>query len=171
MAPLADPTAGFELSGDPTRGDINCTWSPDGRRIAYTNGVFSQGRLVMENAYGSSTEPVALEDDTSANNFDGNAGWAPDGSPECPDRTVTTTPGTPITLELECTDSGRAYERTDPSRFVATDGKPGNGQGATRRRPPTRRPSGTRTSRASPARRRSSTRASTPSGSARTRAR
>ena len=46
----------------------------------------------MENADNSSPEPVLLEDDTGSNNFDGNADWAPDGSPDCPDRSVTTTP-------------------------------------------------------------------------------
>ena len=81
MAPLADPTAGFELSGDPTRGDINCTRSPDGRRIAYTNGVFSQGRLVMENADGSSTEPVALEDDRRTSGPTPAASSPPTGRP------------------------------------------------------------------------------------------
>ena len=126
VAPLADPGAGFELSSDPAKGDINCTWSPDGRKIAYTNGVFSQGRLVMENADNSSPEPVLLEDDTGSNNFDGNADWAPDGSPDCPDRSVTTTPGTAVTIEIECTDTGPAYERTDPSGFVK--GRPAHGE-------------------------------------------
>ena len=126
VAPLADPGASFELSSDPAKGDINCTWSPDGRKIAYTNGVFSQGRLVMENADNSSPEPVLLEDDTGSNNFDGNADWAPDGSPDCPDRSVTTTPGTAVTIEIECTDTGPAYERTDPSGFVK--GRPAHGE-------------------------------------------
>jgi hypothetical protein len=53
--------------------------------------------------------------------------WSPDGSPDRPDSTVTTQANTPITIELECTDTGPAYERTDPSGFVAGDGAPQNG--------------------------------------------
>ena len=115
------------LSDDPTRGDINCTWSPDGQYIAYVNGTFSQGRLVMERADDSDLFPTELEQDMGGNNFDGNPDWAPDGSPDCPDLSVTTRPDTPITIELECTDTGPQYERTDPSGFVTNNGEPANG--------------------------------------------
>ena len=79
----------------------------------------------MKRADGTSPFPVPLED--VAGHFDGNPDWAPDGSPDCPDSTVSTTPGTPITIELECTDTGPAYERTDPNGFVANDGGPQHG--------------------------------------------
>jgi Tol biopolymer transport system component len=127
-ASLPSLTGLTNLSDDATKGDINCTWSPNGRLIAFTNGVFSQGRLVMENADDSSAFPVQLEDDQGSNNFDGNSDWAPDGSPNCPDSTRTTQPGTAITVNLECTDTGPAYERTDPNGFVANGGDPLHGK-------------------------------------------
>ncbi len=127
-ASLPSLTGLNNISDDATKGDINCTWSPNGRLIAYTNGVFGQGRLVMVNSDGSSTFPIPLEDDQGSNNFDGNADWAPDGSPNCPDSTVTTTPNTAITVRLECTDTGPAYERTDPNGFVANGGAPQHGK-------------------------------------------
>jgi hypothetical protein len=126
-ATLPNLTDSVNLSADPSRGDINCTWSPDGKRIAYGNGVFSQGKLVMENADNSSPSPVLLEDDVGSNNFDGNPDWAPDGSPDCPDITITTPANTPVTIPLECTDTGPEYERTDPSGTVPAGGEPRNG--------------------------------------------
>jgi Tol biopolymer transport system component len=126
-APLANSASLTNLSNDGTQGDINCTWSPDSRFIAYVNGTFSAGELVMKNSDGTSLSPIALENDSGDNNFDGNPDWAPDGSPDCPDSTVTTTPNTPITIQLECTDTGPQYERTDPSGFVANDGAPAHG--------------------------------------------
>ena len=126
-ASLPSLTGLTNLSNDNTKGDINCTWSPNGRLITYVNGTFSQGRLVMENADNSSPFAIQLEDDQGSNNFDGNPDWAPDGSPNCPDSTVTTRPNTPITIPLECTDTGPAYERTDPNGFVANDGGPERG--------------------------------------------
>ena len=127
VAELPGPINPVNLSADASRGDINCSWSPDGKRIAYSNGVFSQGRLVMERADNSELVPTPITDDQGSNNFDGNADWVADGSPDCPDRTVETAPGTPITLELECTDTGPAYELTDPNGTVANDGAPQNG--------------------------------------------
>ena len=121
------PTPGFltNISDDATKGDINCTWSPNGQYIAYVSGTFTSGALVMKRADDSSLFPVPLED--VAGHFDGNPDWAPDGSPNCPDSAVGTTPGKPITIELECTDTGPAYERTDPNGFVANDGGPQHG--------------------------------------------
>jgi Tol biopolymer transport system component len=127
VAELPGPVNPVNLSQDPTKGDINCAWSPDGRRIAYTNGVFSQGRLVMERSDNSEGLPTPITDDEGSNNFDGNADWAPDGSPECDDRTVSTEREVPLTLELECTDTGPEYEQTDPNGTVANGGQPQNG--------------------------------------------
>jgi Tol biopolymer transport system component len=122
---LATGTGLTNISDDATQGDINCTWSPDGQYIAYVSGTFTSGALVMKRADDTSLFPVPLED--VAGHFDGNPDWAPDGSPDCPDSAVTTTPGKPITIELECTDTGPAYERTDPNGFVANDGGPQHG--------------------------------------------
>ncbi len=124
-ASLPGLTGLTDISNDNTKGDINCTWSPDGQFIAYVNGTFNSGALVMKRADGTSTFPVPLED--VAGHFDGNPDWAPDGSPDCPDSTVITAPNTPITIPLECTDTGPQYERTDPNGFVANDGGPQHG--------------------------------------------
>jgi Tol biopolymer transport system component len=126
-ASLPSLTGLTNLSDDNTKGDINCTWSPDGNQIAYVNGVFSQGRLVMERSDDSEAFPVELEDDVGSNNFDGNPDWAPDGSPECPDTETSTKPGKAITVNLECVDTGPAYEQSDPNGFVTNDGDPQHG--------------------------------------------
>jgi hypothetical protein len=127
IATLPSLAGSVNISADATRGDYNCTWSPDGRKLAYASGVFSQGRLVMKNVDGSTLEPIVLEDDMGSNNFDGNPDWAPDGSPDCPDTTASTPAGTPVTIPLECTDTGPEYERTDPNGFVTNDGAPQHG--------------------------------------------
>ena len=85
VAPLGGTGSVLESSG---AGDYNCTWSPDGFLVAYTDGVTTAGRLVMERADGSSAFPVELSQDPGANDFDGNADWAPDARPVCPDSTV-----------------------------------------------------------------------------------
>ena len=96
--------------------------------MAYASGAFSQGRLVTKraDADGAAGSASPIADDQGSNNFDGNPDWAPDGSPACPDQTVTTRPGTAVTIQLECTDTGPDYERTDPSGFVDT--QPANGK-------------------------------------------
>jgi Tol biopolymer transport system component len=106
------------------KGDYNCTWSPDGTEIAYTEDYAANGEVFMESSGGSGI-PINLSN--TAGEFDGNPDWAPDGRPDCPDSTVGTTPGTPITIELECTDTGPAYEQTDPNGFVANNGGPLHG--------------------------------------------
>jgi dipeptidyl aminopeptidase/acylaminoacyl peptidase len=123
------PTVGAftSISTDTTKGNINCTWSPDGTKIAYSNGIFSKGALVMANSDGSSASPVMLEDDQGSDNFDGNADWAPDGRPDCPDSAVTTKVGEPVAIPLACTDTGPQYERTNVRERIANDGAPSSG--------------------------------------------
>ena len=61
-------TTGTDLS-DAAAGGYNCAWSPDGSRIAWVRGVFTQGALVSEpSTDGSAT---LLVDDTT-DHFDGN---------------------------------------------------------------------------------------------------
>ena len=126
-ADLPTPGVFTEISDDKTNGDINCTWSPDGTKIAYSHGVFSQGELVMADADGSNLTPIPLEQDPGADNFDGNPDWAPDGRPECPDSAVTTTAGQPVAIPLACTDTGPQYERTTVRERIPNDGVPANG--------------------------------------------
>jgi hypothetical protein len=91
-------------------GNINCVFSPDGTLIAFTQGVFGSGELVMEPSDGSALVPTPLTD--SLTHFDGNADWAVDGQPVCSDATVTTTPGKAVVLPLKCVDIGPEYEKT-----------------------------------------------------------
>jgi Tol biopolymer transport system component len=123
-ASLPSLTGLTNLSDDNTKGDINCTWSPDGTLIAYVNGVFSQGRLVMERSDDSSPFPIQLEDDQGSNNFDGNPDWAPDGRPQCLDKTVTTSVDEPVSIPIDCADTGPAYEQTAVRAFAE---QPANG--------------------------------------------
>jgi Tol biopolymer transport system component len=120
------PSGGLIISADNTLGDYNCTWSPDGTMIAYVNGTFSAGRLVMERADNTSPEPpVELAQDPGGDNFDGNPDWAPDGRPDCPDRTVSTVENIAVTFTVECTDTGPDYEQSEVREFSGTD--PNNG--------------------------------------------
>jgi Tol biopolymer transport system component len=108
----------------------NCTWSPDGTRIAYVQGVFATGDLVMENS-----DPLAPADlhflETTLNRFDGNPDWAPDGRPQCQDKTVSTYAGFPVSISLPCADTGPAYERTSVRAFVLNGSGPTNGSVST----------------------------------------
>ena len=56
----------------------------------------------------------------TAGMFDGNPDWAPDGRPDCPDRSVTTNRDTPITFQVTCNDTGPAYERTNVKEIKDT---------------------------------------------------
>jgi Tol biopolymer transport system component len=108
--------------GNPPEGDYNCTWSPDGQMIAFVSGIFGTGRLVMVRADNTSPLEIPLAD---APNFDGNPDWAPDGRPDCPDLTIDTTPGQPVTFSVDCNDTGPAYEQSNVLEYA--DSQPTNG--------------------------------------------
>jgi hypothetical protein len=107
-------------------GNINCVYSPDGTLIAYTQGVFTSGALVMEKSDGTDLAPITLTDEPA--HFDGNADWAIDGRAQCSDVTVKTTPGTPVTLPLKCVDTGPNYEKTDVVEILRSVPAPVNGK-------------------------------------------
>ncbi len=118
VAPLANPASQLIVSKSITLGDYNCTWSPDGQMIAYVNGTFSTGRLVMVKADNTSPIEIELAEVTGA--FDGNPDWAPDGRPECPDIAIETEADTPVTFPAECVDTGPEYERSEVREFAET---------------------------------------------------
>jgi Tol biopolymer transport system component len=87
---------------DSAIGDYNCAWSPDGTRVAYVTGIFSNGTLVSEPASDAGA-PSPLTANVDAV-FDGNPDWAPNPSPTCANGSATTAAGTPVTVPLSCTD-------------------------------------------------------------------
>jgi Tol biopolymer transport system component len=125
-----DANGGFILSQEnigtaPQNGDYNCTWSPDGRFVAYVQGTFGNGSLVMERSDNSPGGLFFLED--VAGVFDGNPDWAPDGRPACNLVAASASFESPVTLPLECLDTGPGYERTPTTENLATDAGPTNG--------------------------------------------
>ena len=119
VAPLANPANAIVVSkfANPAVGDYNCTWSPDGQMVAYVNGTFSTGRLVMVKA--DNTSPLEIELAEAAG-FDGNPDWAPDGRPDCPDSSVVTAFDQPVTFSTECLDTGPEYEQTEVREYAGT---------------------------------------------------
>lgn len=114
---LANGGGQQDVSDDAVAGNYNCTWSPNGIFVAYVTGTFSTGDLVMERADDTSPFPIELE--ASTGTFDGNPDWAPDGRPVCEDVTVNTGFNQPVTIPVECLDSGPFYERTQVQEFVS----------------------------------------------------
>jgi hypothetical protein len=112
----------MELPGNAGVAGYNCTWSPNGTKIAYVQGTFSSGDLVMEN---SDLSGGLLSLETTSGRFDGNPDWAPDGRPQCEDRTIFATVNAPVSIPLACEDTGPAYEQTEVRAFVETE--PSNG--------------------------------------------
>jgi Ca2+-binding RTX toxin-like protein len=95
---------------DPGFGDYNCTWSPDGNRVAYVRGTFGAGDLVVERADDGDPSPLPLVDTPAL--FDGNPDWAPDGRPACQPRSLRTPRNTAVNVVLSCPDTGPAYEQS-----------------------------------------------------------
>ena len=125
-----DANGGYFLSQEnigsaPQNGDYNCTWSPDGLFIAYVQGTFSNGQLVMERSDNSPGGLFFLEDAPAV--FDGNPDWAPDGRPACDVVAASGSFESPITIPLECLDTGPGYEQTPTTENLATDAGPTNG--------------------------------------------
>jgi dipeptidyl aminopeptidase/acylaminoacyl peptidase len=116
-APLSSPSS-LTVIEDSGKGDYNCTWSPDGTKIAYTEDYAANGEIYMKSSDGSG---IPFDLSNTAGQFDGNADWAPDGRPTCPDTAATTNVNTPVTIEVACTDTGPAYERSEVRDFAKTE--------------------------------------------------
>jgi len=90
-----------------TKGEFNCVWSPDGKRIGYTFGVFSGGDLLTAPSDGSfGTSTIA----DSPMHFDGNSDWTYNPLPTCSDGAASVAFNSFVSIPLSCTD---AIEPTD----------------------------------------------------------
>jgi len=118
VVPVSAPTSPPTIITNSGVGDYNCTWSPDGFEIAYTEDFAGNGEVLMEESDGSGLFAPNLSDTPMA--FDGNPDWAPDARPLCPDTTVTTNRNTPVTFQVNCEDTGPAYEQSDVREFNKT---------------------------------------------------
>ena len=127
------PTGGAKLniSDNAGQGDINCSYSPDGSKVAYSKGTFSSAELRTEsvNDADDTLDSSSLSEDTESNNFDGNADWGIDSSPDCPNSAVSTSSTTPRSLSSSNHGTGPAVRADRPER------DPGQ-----RRRPSVRHP-------------------------------
>ena len=83
-------------------GDYNCAWSPDGTKIAYVQGIFVNGDLMVKNADGTGTASPLVTN--VAGRFDGNPEWARNPSPTCQGQTVTLGFNARATIPLSCVD-------------------------------------------------------------------
>jgi hypothetical protein len=96
-------------------GDLNCVWSPDGTRIMYTLGIFSEGELFTRDINGGSVSAVTSVN--VAKHFDGNADWATNFSPKCDAKNAEVPVNGFTTVSLSCIDpdAGSGAEPPTPT--------------------------------------------------------
>jgi hypothetical protein len=113
-----------EFANDPGGlGSLNCVWSPDGTKIAYTEGAFSQGQLVYkELGESAATNPHVISDVGGV--FDGNADWAVNFRPQCESTSFDVGKNGFKTIPLSCTD--RDNDADNLSRDIVTPPAHGN---------------------------------------------
>jgi Tol biopolymer transport system component len=116
-ASLSSPqtTTNIAASG---KGDYDCTWSPDGTQISYAEDFGGNGELYMTSSDGMGL-PIDLTN--ASGSFEGNPDWAPDGRPTCPDASAATFRDKPVTITINCKDTGPAYERSNVREYAKTN--------------------------------------------------
>jgi hypothetical protein len=111
-----------EFANDPGGlGSLNCVWSPDGTKIAYTEGAFSQGQLVVKDLTASSTSAPTVISDVGGV-FDGNADWAVNFTPTCQDKTVNISVNGFVQIPLPCTDQDASSSDAISREIVSPPG-------------------------------------------------
>lgn len=89
--------------------DFECSWSPDGKKIAYGRGGFGNGQIRVINADGSGGDELLTD---NPGRFDGNVDWAPNPSPACSGQAATVFNNASANLRLGCADA------PDPPAFA-----------------------------------------------------
>jgi dipeptidyl aminopeptidase/acylaminoacyl peptidase len=97
---------------DPTLGDLNCVWSPDGTRIMYTEGAFGAGELRSRNVNGGGLE--ALKAMNVEAHFEGNVDWATNFPPKCDAKTLNVAVNSLTRIQLSCTDPDSGFAAAAP---------------------------------------------------------
>jgi hypothetical protein len=113
-APLSAPNS-FTIVRNSGLGDYNCTWSPDGTKVAYAENFGNNAELFARNANGTGT-PDNLSN--TPGKFDGNPDWAPNPPPSCENRTAEVPFNGFASVQLSCTDT------PDPPSFTESDPDP-----------------------------------------------
>ncbi len=98
---------------DPLLGDLNCVWSPDGKRILYSEGAFASGQLVSRDINGEDFE--ALNAFNVEKHFDGNADWATNFSPKCDSKNIHVGVNEFVTVSLTCIDPDAGFGAEPPT--------------------------------------------------------
>ena len=100
------------LANNPTKGDLNCVWSPDGTRILYTEGAFGLGELATRNPLGSDFS--LLNSFNVQKHFDGNADWASNLSAVCDNKSASIGVNQFTVITLGCVDPDLTFQTLDP---------------------------------------------------------
>lgn len=107
------PTNPTAFATTPTRGELNCVWSPDGTRILYTLGAFGSGDLATQDVSGNDFQLLASMN--VASHFEGNADWATNFSPVCDARDASVAGNGFVTVALACVDPDFGFGAAPPT--------------------------------------------------------
>jgi Tol biopolymer transport system component len=94
-------------------GELNCVWSPDGKKILYTFGIFEAGEIFQRDVNGEHPEPLNAFNVES--HFDGNADWATNFSPKCDQKNVSVGVNGFVTVALSCIDPDAGFGAEPPT--------------------------------------------------------
>jgi Tol biopolymer transport system component len=98
IAGAVDPTV-FVTGGQ----NFECAWSPDQTKIAWSNGAFGAGMILMRNTTTPANQTTVAQD-AGAARFDGNPDWAINFRPACQNATVNVAVNGFLSIPLGCTD-------------------------------------------------------------------
>jgi TolB protein len=117
--PLDGSSPPAPFSAEAGTGELNCVWSPDGKKIIYTRGAFEAGDIYERDANGE--HPDQLNAFNVEKHFDGNADWATNFSPKCDPRNVNVGVNAFATVSLSCTDPDSGFGAEPPTAVPLED--------------------------------------------------